>query len=186
MQLLNSTNPIFIALIEEIESQLIGIGIDAADLEVSRSNQPTAQHAGATGSTAKYQVFLTTASRGAVVMERTTSGETELTASYKHNNTMTVQIDCLTDYDPADEDSIDANNFIQTIYELLKQFDALSSLRDKGVSIINCGAVRPSYTIMDSGFYESTPSFDLQINYNSQRSKVVPSTNTVSGDIYEV
>lgn len=179
---MNSDNPIILALSEEIEDQLVNIGFDLTDLMVSRGSQPTSQHAGAVTETAKYQVFITPITRSNLVMQRTddTSG-TELEATYTHSNLMTIQIDCLTDFDPSDSSSIDGNNFAQTIKELLGHFDALSSLRSKGVSIVNCGAVRPSYTILNAGLYESTPSFDLQINYNSQRTKTLPSTSTVSG-----
>lgn len=184
---MNSDNPIILALIEEIESQLVSIGFDLSDLMVSRGSQPTSQHAGAVTDTAKYQVFITPITRSKPVMQRKDNVVAdEIQATYTHSNLITFQIDCLTDFDPSDVSSIDGNNFAQTINELLGHFDALSSLRSKGVSIVNCGSVRPSDTIMDAGLYESTPSFDLQINYNSQRTKTLPGTSTVSGTINRV
>jgi hypothetical protein len=184
---MNSDNPIVLALIEEIESQLEGDGFNMSDLMVSRGSQPTSQHAGAVTDTAKYQVFITPITRSNLVMQRKDNVVVdEIQATYTHSNLMTFQIDCLTDFDPSDSSSIDGNNFAQTIKELLGHFDALLSLRGKGVSIVNCGAVRPSYTILNAGLYESTPSFDLQINYNSQRTKLLPSTGVVNGTMDRV
>jgi len=184
---MTSDNPIFAALSTEIRSQLVSIGFDTSDIRITRGSQPTQQASGAVTDTKKYQIFLTPISRSKVVMtkESRIDGE-DLKADYTHNKILTWQVDCLTDFDPTDIDSIDANNFCETINDLLGHFDAIYRLRNSGVSIVNCSAVRPSYTILNSDSYESTPSFDLQINYNSQYTKTVPSTSTVTGGIYEV
>lgn len=184
---MSSINFTYAALSSEIRGQLVGLGFDTNEIRIVRGSQPTKQAVGAAKDMRKFQVFLTPVTPGKVVMTKTNriDGE-ELKADYTHSQMLTWQVDCLTYFDPSDINSIDAHNLCQTINDLMGHFDALKSLRDQGVSIVNCGAVRPSYTIMDSDTYESTPSFDLQINYNSQYTKTVPSTSEVTGEFNEV
>lgn len=182
-----SDNPIVLALREEIITQLEIQGFDSQDISVTRGNQPTSQHSGAVKNTKKYQVFITPITRNKVVMSKTTRIDIDqLKTDYLHNKIITFQIDCLTDFDHSDINSIDANNFSEIVNNLLMHFDALKTLREKGVSVVTVGAVRPSYNILNSGVYESAPSFDLQINYNSQYTKDENGTSEVIGEYYGV
>lgn len=184
-------NLVVISIIEEIEAQLIGQGIDANDLEVSRSFQPSDQYAGAAASTKKYQVFLSAITTTNINVERTykvtTVGSVStMTAEYRHAEGLVYQIECLTDYDPADENSISAFHLLTLIKRLLQHYDAIKSLKDKGTFVQNCGDVRPSYTILDRGVFESNPSFDFTVNYSSRYSKSAPSTDQIIGTIERV
>lgn len=171
------------ALISEIENQLISFGIAAEDLEVSRSNQPTAQYMGAYGDAAKYQVFLSPVTKSKINAERTNSiNSTDLTANYTHILGTSYQIECLTNFEPGSDNYV-AVDLLGILSNLMQHYDAISNLKKLGVFVESCGAIRPSYTIMDQGLHESTPSFDLKLTYNSKFAKLTPSTSTVTGTI---
>ena len=107
----------------------------------------------------------------------------ELNANYIHTKGVTYQIECLTEFDPSNSDSIDARTLCELVSELLQHFDAIYNLKSKGVNVQSSGDVRPSYTIMDTEQFESTPSFDFKVNYNALFTKVSPSTDQVTGTI---
>ena len=158
------------ALMLEIENQLAIYGILPADLHVTRSNQPSSQYSGATSSTKKYQVFLTP-----VVSTQIGSGSDRQgdKINYQHVKAKSYQISCLVDFDYADVEAIPAHDLAQIINDMLQQRDAARNLRTKGVQVQECSNVRPTFSVNNSDNYESEPSFDITIIYQSSYTKEI-------------
>ena len=56
---------------------------------------------------------------------------------------------------------------------MLQQRDAARNLRAKGVQVQECSNVRPTFSVNNSDNYESEPSFDITIIYQSSYTKEI-------------
>lgn len=164
------------ALITEIENQLTIYGL--ANFRVTRSNQPTNQHAGATLGKSKYVVLVTPISNPKIGWGRKYNDDETVTIT--HNQAKTYQIDALVDFDPSDLNDIPASDLCSIVSDMIQQPDAIRNLRDSGVRVENCGDVRPTFSVNNEDRFESTPSFDLTVTYNSQYTKSAPDIDGVN------
>jgi len=167
------------ALISEIKTQLVIYGIASADLIVSRSNQPTAQNA----RRAKYQVFITPVSNTQVGWSRK---YVDNDLKINHVKQKSYQISALADFDPTDAASIPAHDLVQIVNDMIQQPDSVRTLKGKGVDVQECGNVRPSFEVNEGDNWESQPSFDIVVSYNTEYIKPVSLFDDVTGEINRV
>lgn len=174
----------------EIERQLTTyFGFDSADLEVSRNNQPTQQHAGAEDNSPRYQIFITKVSAGVRVgggFKDIYNDSTNLNdRNYTHIVPGVYQVDVLaapiqSETDPSDAD-YEANDLSQLLSNMINQMDFITSMRNLGIYIEKAGESRPSYIVNDSELYEMNPSFDINLHYNSEYVKALPRVASIDG-----
>ncbi|CAH6969304.1 hypothetical protein VCHA30O60_50142 [Vibrio chagasii] len=161
-------------LMGEIENQLTLYGL--TDFRVSRSQQPTNQHSGASSLTEKYQIFIFQHTQGKVGFGWGYSFDDESQKFKQKSNHVAIkryQIDFLVDFDPSDELTIPAYDLAEDLSNILQHPDSIRNLRLKGVSLLSCSDVRPEFTINDSDLTGSTPSFDIEISYTKSYEKEV-------------
>lgn len=158
------------ALMTEIENQLGLYGIAPADLRVTRSDQPTGQASGAVSGTEKYQVFISP-----VTSQQIGSGWKRTVSEIKYDQTKakSYQITCLVDFDYEDPSAFPASDLAQIINDMIQQRDAVRNMRAKGVYLQQCTDVRPAFFVNQSDQYESGPSFDITVIYDSGYTKSV-------------
>lgn len=171
------------ALIQEIKTQLGIYGIQPADLRVTRSNQPTAQYPGATNGAKPYQVFITPVASTQVGYDRRYSGS-DLTLN--HVKQASYQISIMTDFDPATMTVMPAHEVAQIINDMIQQPDAIRTLKAAGVDIQSCTDVRPAFEVSESEQWQSMPSFDIVLSYNTQYVKPVPGVTYTDGTLDSV
>jgi hypothetical protein len=162
------------ALISEIKTQLGIYGIASADLIVSRSNQPTAQNA----RRARYQVFITPVSNTQVGYVRR---YVDSALKINHVKQKSYQISALADFDPTDATSLPAHDLVQIVNDMVQQPDSVRTLKGKGVDVQECGNVRPSFEVNEGDNWESQPSFDIVVSYNTEYTKPIPFVVDVTG-----
>ncbi len=182
---------VIVALGGVIRDQLTSyFSIDTDDLEISRSYQPTEQYSGARADSAKYQVFLTPVTAGTAVGRGNTDSiddDDVFTRTHSLVRRVTYQVDCLSDYDPSDDTSLEANDLAQAINELIMTADSIESLTSLDLAIESVTTVRPSYSITSEAQYESTPSFDITLTYNVEYAKEMDLVTSVEmKEIYRI
>lgn len=169
---------------DEIAAQLVQkFGIDIADIHVTRSYQPSTQYVGARESTAKYQIFVSPVTPSATIGRGHTdklNGDV-LERDYREIVPATFQIDILSDFNPLNVDDYEAMDLANAARNMIMQLDAISNLTALGIFIEKATAVRPSFTVTSDAEFESTPSFDLSLTYNSSYIKQVPVIESITG-----
>lgn len=171
-------------IIAEIRRQLELYGIASGDLRVSRSSQPGAQSVG----TEKYQVFIQPITNTEIGWSRGYDEPTpdNYTITVNHVKQKTYQIGCITDFNPAVDADIVAQDLAAIVNDMIKQPDAILALKAGGVNILSAGPVRPSFGINESDEYESMPNFDIVVNYNTEYIKTIPIITDVIGEIERI
>ncbi len=159
------------ALIAEIKRQLNLYGV--SDLRVSRRSQPTRQHSGAAQGAEKYQVFIEPVTNTNIGWGRTYSQQPDesLGLTINHVKQKTYQISALSDFDPANPSDIPAHDLAHIVADTLEHPDSIRALKSAGVNILSCTPVRPAFDLNESDQWESTPSFDVVVSYNTQYTK---------------
>lgn len=175
------------ALITEIRTQLEQYGIASADLNVMRSSQPTAQYPGAVPGTAPYQVYIQPVTNEQVGWSRKYSGAPgSYTRTVKHTKIRDYQISTLTDFDPATMAVLPAHDLAEILSDMLQQPSATQSLRESGVYVISTTAVRPVFEVNKQDLWQSMPSFDIRVSYNSEYSRTVDTVSDAELDVHNV
>jgi hypothetical protein len=168
-----------------IRDQLVNhFGISSNDLRVTRSFQPTQQATGARSGSKKYQVFIT-----AIIPPQpvgggfTDSGETSssISRTYRTVRSVRYQIDFLADYQPQNVDDIEASDLCYAVRELLTQLDSIQKLTALGIYFESATDVRPQFTVSSDNQFESTPSFDVKLTYNSSYTKDTAVIQSIDG-----
>ena len=164
-------NEMMIALIEEVENQLGLIGV--TDFEVSRNQQPSNQYAGADkDDPIKTRIFLYAITNPNHGKSRLYSGtDIDFKRADTHHKAKTVQVSVLHYYDYSDPSAMTPEDMANTVQQLLDSPDAIRNLRAKNVFMQEVSDVRPVFTINDKDRNESTPNFDLTVNYASSITK---------------
>lgn len=160
------------ALSDVMRSQLTTFfGIADSDLSISRSYQPTKQLSGARSGSKKYQIFITPVAGGAAVGsgfdDELSDDETQVERSYRTIRPVTYQIECLANFDIADDESLEGMDLAQMTREMLDQLDTIEQLTEIGIFMESATMVRPSFSVNNESQFESSPSFDLVLTYNS-------------------
>lgn len=167
---------VIMQIIYLIENQLSTYyNIPLEDLRVVRNNQPTQQHAGAVTGSKKYQVFISQVPSGQTVGEgyndEYTEGDDYVERTHYHIRRRVLQIECWSDFDPSDLNSLEGEDLAGIVRELLCQQEVLEELTEKSIYLQRTGAVRPIFAVNDQEQYQSTPSFDLTLTYNRKVTK---------------
>lgn len=177
-------------LIPLIENQLTTyFNIDISDLNVSRNFQSTTQFIGAEEGAKKYQVYLsptTSPSRVGRGFKVTSTDSGTVTNEYQEIKSCVIQVDCFANYDPEDNTSIEGMDLAELVSEMLMQQDVIETLTAIGIYPENCTQVRPAFSIDNKSQFESTPSFDYSLTYNSNYVKSLDKVTSVEGTIYRV
>ncbi len=175
-------------LIAQIKVQLGIYGIADADLRVTRSNQPTAQHAGASTGSKPYQVFIAPVASTQIGWSRDYDLDTigAATVGINHVKQKSYQISILTDFDPATMTVLPAHDVAQILNDMIQQPDSIRALKAGGVNIQQCTDVRPSFELNESEQWQSMPSFDITVSYNATYTKPIPAIIDTAGDIDRV
>ncbi len=150
-------------IINVIKSQLTSyFDVDLTDLNVTRSNQPTSQYIGAVSDTKKYQVFITPISGGDSIgggyKDSLNDDEDAVNRTYTEIEHGVYQIECYANYDSSDSTSLEGMDLAKTVRNMLMQQDTIEQFTAIGIYPENCTKVRPSFSVNNSGQYESTPS----------------------------
>lgn len=167
------------ALIAEIKTQLGIYGIPLASLRVARANQPTRQNAGAL----PYEVYIQPISNTDIGWGRQGTNAGTLVT---HTKQKTYQINALTEFNPSTGVGMPAQELAHTVHDMLEHPDAIRALKNKGVNVLSCNAVRPLYWQNEQDEFEPIPSFDIVVNYVTEYVKPVPIITEVTGDIEQV
>lgn len=180
------------ALAGVIQSQLTTyFSIADTDLNISRGYQPTKQYAGAVSGAKKYQVFINPITPGGAVgggfEDNYTDGDDQVSRSYTAIKKVRYQVECLADFDINDDSSLEGMDLAQIVKDLLTQLDTIEELTAIGIFIVSCTDVRPAFSTSSNSNFESTPSFDVTLSYNSQYDKDLGRVVTVEeANIYRV
>lgn len=166
------------ALMTEIRTQLVSYGINTNDLRVARSDQPTAQNAGSK----KFEAYITPVTNTDVGWLRR-YGNDYSSLTINHVDQSSYQISTLTLFNPANPNDIPAQDLAKIIHDMIQHPDAIRTLKSKGVDIQECSPVRPSFQLNDSDEFESMPSFDVTVSYNSAYTKAIPVVTSADGEI---
>lgn len=179
-------NQMMISLIEEIENQFTLFGISNA--EVSRGYQPTNQFTGADkDDPIKTRVFLyaiTNPNHGR--SRRYSGGNLDPKRSDYQHKAKAIQVSVLHYFDPGDVNARTPEDMSNLVRDLIDSPDAIKNLRDKKVFLQECGDVRPIFTINDKDRNESTPNFDLTVNYTSSIEKASSTVTDVESVVQGV
>lgn len=168
-----------------IRDQLVNhFSINSNDLRVTRSFQPTQQAPGARPDSKKYQVFIAAVTPPQPIGGGfTDSGATSssISRNYRTVRSVRYQIDCLANYQPQNPDDIEASDLCYAMRELLTQLDAIQKLTEIGIYFESATDVRPQFTVSSENQFESTPSFDVKLTYNSSYTKDTAVIQSIDG-----
>lgn len=171
-------NQMMIAVIAEIKRQLTGQGI--ADFKVVRGMQPTNQYSGASKDDdiktriSLYAVTKSNAGKGRIY----SGGNADPKRTDTHHKGKTIQVSVLHYFDESDIDAMNTEDMADLVQQLIDSPDAIRSLRDDGVFLESVGDVRPTFTVNDKDRNESTPNFDMTVNYSNS---IVKDSAVVTG-----
>ena len=169
-------NDVIKALIAELNRQLAANGL--ADVKVKQSYQPT-QQSPSNGRV----IFMHKVSNPQVGTGIGYSGTKRLQQYLKRAS---FQFDALAQQDPSDTNSLTAGDIVTIAADLFQSYDSVRMLKAEGVSIERITDVRPSYFINDKDRHESSPSFDLTVNYQQVYEQEIPSVTGVNENYYGV
>ena len=173
-------NQIMIALIVEIENQMNLVGVP--DFEVSRKAQPTNQYTGAsTNDPIKTRVFLYAITNPVSGKSRSyfIDGVDPKRADIQHKSKL-IQVSVLHSFDESDVNASTPEDMANLVRDLIDSPDCIKNLRDDGVFLQDAGDVRPVFTVNDTDRNESTPNFDIVLNYASDIVKESEIIDTVA------
>lgn len=166
-------NEMMIAIIQEIEDQLVLVGFGDAgiDFEVGRNQQPTNQYTGAdSDDSVKTRVFLYSITKGSDGHGRAYT-QSEGTRTDFQQKSKTIQVSIVHSFDYTNANSQTPEDVADLVHDLLDSPDAIKNLRDKDIFVQSVGDVRPIFFVNDKDRNEQTPNFDLLVNYSSAITK---------------
>ena len=176
-------NQMMIAIIEEIENQftLAGLGVAGVDFEVGRNQQPTNQYTGADGDdSVKTRVFLYAITKGNDGHGRAYTQGPNFTRTDFQQKSKTIQASIVHDFDESDISARTPEDIADLLRDLLDSPDAIRNLRDKEVFLQEVGNVRPVFFTNDKDRNESSPNFDILVNYSSAITKAADYVDSAS------
>lgn len=185
----NFDGVVIMKVAEVIRAQLVDhFNIQDSDLRVTRSFQPTTQYAGARAGSEKYQVYITPITPPQPVGEgfSDTFNGMNISRDFRTIRSVTYQIDCLADYQPQNQDDIEAQDLCYAVRELLMHLDAIQTLTDLGINIESSTNIRPTFSVTSEREFESTPSFDIKLSYNSSYIKQTSVIESIDGSLNKV
>ena len=106
--------------------------------------------------------------------------------TFKSYAVKTFQISARTKFNPEDLSDIPANDLISIVRDLLAHKDSIRNLRDSGVIYIQATNVRPDFEVNGLSQYESSPSYDLSVQYVDSYNKQVDIIDGIRGNVYSV
>lgn len=184
-------NEMMIAIIREIEDQLVLVGFGDAgiDFEVGRNQQPTNQHTGGDADDpVKTRIFLYSVTKGSDGHGRSYTQAPvggDFTRTDFQQRSKSIQVSVVHSFDYADVNARTPEDVADLVHDLLDSPDAIKNLRDKDIFVQSVGDVRPIFFINDKDRNEQTPNFDLLVNYSSAITKVSSYVDDVS-DVVKV
>lgn len=163
-------NEMMISLIEEIENQFTIVGV--TDFEVGRNQQPTNQYTGSDkDDPIKTRVFLYAVTKGSDGHGRAYNQGVEFTRTDFQQRSKSIQISIIHSFDEADINSRTPEDMADLVHDLLDSPDAIKNLREKKIFLQEVGDVRPIFFVNDKDRNESTPNFDVLVNFASSITK---------------
>ena len=170
-------NELFAHIRTELKERLAAFTqYDLSDVKVKRSYQPTQQNTGDDRLVVIHRISNPQVGGGIVY-----NGTNRVEQKFKR---ATFQFDSLAPIIPSDETALTANDILTISADLLQSYSSIRNLREKGVNIERVTDVRPSYFINDKSRFESSPSFDLTVNYQHDYENETPSVEGVTGNYY--
>lgn len=173
-------NDLIRALRLEITKQLSDAGLD--NFQVLRHYQPSTQAVKASAlDKIKTKVYVQRVTNNPI----NPVGYATDTAIV-HNFRARIQINVLHYFDINDPDELTAEDVCQLISSRLFTMPAIESLRSYGVRLESRGSITNSFFVNEASRYESNPSFDLIVTYQSNGRRNVDSIVDVTGNLKTV
>lgn len=148
-------NDIMKILIAELKILLNDNGL--SDVKIKQSYQPTQQKTSNDRS-----IFIHKISNPQVGTGISYNGDIRI---QKYLKRASYQFDALAQQDPSDINSLTASDILTTAADLLQSYGGIRVLGKNGVNIERVTDVRQAYFINNNDRNESSPSFDLTVNY---------------------
>lgn len=169
-------NELFAAIRTELLSQFTIQGL--ADIQVKRSHQPTQQ------STTEEKV---------IVIHRVGNPQVGGGLIYQNNiraeqrlKRAVFQFSGFSQANPENINSFTASDLVNTASDLIQSYQAIRNLQAQGVNIERITDIRPSYFSNDKDRFESSPSFDLTVNYQHIYENVISEVTEVNLNNFRV
>lgn len=160
-------NELFIIIRTELIDRIANYSAhDLTDVKVKRSYQPTEQNTGEDRSIFIHRVNNPQVGGGMVYIG-TTRTEQKLKRAV-------FQFDALATFDESDITALLPGDILTIAADLLQSYKSIRNLKAKGVTIERVTDVRPSFFINDKDRFESSPSFDLTVNYQHDYENEIP------------
>lgn len=172
-------NELLIAIRAELLNQLANYSAhDLSDVKVKRSYQPTEQ-----APTEDRIIVIHRIGNPQVGGGLKYNGATRTEQKFKR---ATFQFDCLAPYDETDITALLPLDIVTIAADLLQSYSGIRNLQSKGVNIERVTDVRPSYFTNDKDRFESSPSFDLTVNYQHDYENEIPEVTRATFNNYGV
>lgn len=172
-------NQLIIAIRAELLNQLSNYFVhDLSDVKVKRSYQPTEQAV-----TEDRVIFIHRVNNPQVGGGLKYDGTKRIEQRFKR---ATFQFDILAPYNEADINALLPGDILNIAADLLQSYNGIRNLRENGVNIERVTDVRPSYFINDKERFESSPSFDLTVNYQHDYENEIPKITRATFNNYGV
>lgn len=182
-------NEMMIAIIREIEDQLVLVGFGDAgiDFEVGRNQQPTNQYTGGDADDpVKTRIFLYSVTKGSDGHGRAYTQGVDFTRTDFQQRSKSIQVSVIHSFDYTDVNARTPEDVADLVHDLLDSPDAIKNLRDKDIFVQNVGDVRPIFFVNDKDRNEQTPNFDLLVNYSSSITKTTGYVDVVDSVVVGV
>ena len=98
----------------------------------------------------------------------------------------TYQVVALLQQDPADINSLTANDLVTLVSDMLQSYDIIRSLRGQGLAIQRVSSISGGHFVNDKDRYELDPGFQITFNYHRTYNKPVDQVIEATGAIYGV
>jgi hypothetical protein len=98
----------------------------------------------------------------------------------------TYQIVALLQQDPADVNSLTANDLVTLVSDMLQSYDIIRSLRAQGLAIQRVSSISGGHFANEKDRYELDPGFQVTFNYHRTYNKPIDHVDDAKGEIYGV
>lgn len=169
-------NDLYIAIIAELNTLLDSQGL--SDVKIKQGYPKTQQSASTDRSIFIHKVASPQVGTGYIY-----SASKRIQQSLKRS---TFQFNALAEQDLTDITSLTAADILTTASDMLQSYDGLRNLRENGVNIERVTDVREVNFTNEKGENESSPSFDLTVNYQHEYEKEISSVAGVVINNYGV
>jgi hypothetical protein len=98
----------------------------------------------------------------------------------------TYQVVALLQQDPADINSLTANDLVTLVSDMLQSYDIIRSLRAQGLAIQRVSSISGGHFANEKDRYELDPGFHVTFNYHRTYNKPIDHVDDAKGEIYGV